>query len=113
MIIIFVNAVKGISALQLARDLGLQYKTAIVLAHNIRESLMEQLYTDVLTGEVHMDGAYVNSYIDPRIKNQIVSTDVYLLIRVTTNAVWWSCVNVPRKPEPLFLKMRIKHRSWC
>jgi len=41
-IAIYANAVKGISALQLARDLGVQYKTAFVLAHKIRESLMEQ-----------------------------------------------------------------------
>jgi hypothetical protein len=67
-IIIFVNAVKGISALQLARDLGVQYKTAFVLAHKIRESLMEQRNTDTLTGEVHMDGAYVNHYIRPKNK---------------------------------------------
>jgi hypothetical protein len=67
-IIIFVNAVKGITALQLARDLGVQYKTAFVLAHKIRESLMEQRSTDTLTGEVHMDGAYVNHYIRPKNK---------------------------------------------
>lgn len=38
-IAIFTNAVKGISALQLRRDLDVQYKTAFVLAHKIRESL--------------------------------------------------------------------------
>lgn len=67
-IVLFVNAVKGISALQLARDLGVQYKTAFVLAHKIRESLMEQRPNDTLTGEVHVDGAYVNHYIRPKNK---------------------------------------------
>ncbi|MGB8348615.1 MAG: IS1595 family transposase [Ktedonobacteraceae bacterium] len=67
-IAIYANAVKGISALQLARDLGVQYKTAFVLAHKIRESLMEQRGLDKLDGEVHMDGAYVNGHIRPKNK---------------------------------------------
>ncbi len=65
-IAIYTNAVKGISALQLSRDLGVQYKTAFVLAHKIRESLMEQRDDDALSGEIHMDGAYVNGYVRPK-----------------------------------------------
>jgi transposase-like protein len=38
-ICIFVNAVKGISAMQLSRDLGCQHKTAFVLAHKLREAM--------------------------------------------------------------------------
>ena len=38
-IAIFVNAVKGISALQLGRDLDVSYKTAFVLAHKLREAM--------------------------------------------------------------------------
>ncbi|MGZ8257092.1 MAG: transposase [Gallionella sp.] len=64
----FANAVKGISALQLSRDLGVQYKTAFVLAHKIRESLMQHRDETALNGEVHMDGAYVNGYIRPKNK---------------------------------------------
>lgn len=67
-IAIFTNAVKGISALQLSRDLGVQYKTAFVLAHKIRESLMEQRELAKLNGEVHIDGAYVNGHIRPKNK---------------------------------------------
>lgn len=67
-IAIYTNAVKGISALQLSRDLGVQYKTAFVLAHKIRESLMEQRELEKLDGEVHMDGAYVNGHIRPKNK---------------------------------------------
>jgi len=67
-IAIYANAVKGISALQLARDLGVQYKTAFVLAHKIRESLMEQRGFGKLDGEIHMDGAYVNGHIRPKNK---------------------------------------------
>ena len=69
-IAIYANAVKGISALQLARDLGVQYKTAFVLAHKIRESLMEQRELEKLDGEVHMDGAYVNGHIRPKNKKE-------------------------------------------
>lgn len=65
---IFTNAVKGISALQLSRDLDVQHKTAFVLAHKIRESLMEHRDEEPLSGEVHMDGAYVNGHIRPRNK---------------------------------------------
>jgi len=67
-IAIFTNAVKGISALQLARDLDVQYKTAFVLAHKIRESLIEHRDTAPLSGEVHLDGAYVNGHIRPKNK---------------------------------------------
>ena len=40
-IALYANAVKGMFALQLSRDLGVQYKTAFVLAHKIRESLID------------------------------------------------------------------------
>lgn len=67
-IAIYTNAAKGISALQLGRDLGVQYKTAFVLAHKIRESLMEQRDEAPLSGEVQIDVAYVNGYIRPKNK---------------------------------------------
>ena len=76
-IAIYTNAVKGISALQLGHDLGVQYKTAFVLANiKLRESLMEQRDMAQLTGEVHIDGAYVNGHIRPKNKKQIVLIDV-------------------------------------
>ena len=40
-IAIYANAAKGLSALQLSRDLDVAYKTAFVLMHKMRESLME------------------------------------------------------------------------
>ncbi|MCA3020181.1 MAG: IS1595 family transposase [Rhodocyclaceae bacterium] len=69
-IAIYTNAVKGISALQLGRDLGVQYKTAFVLAHKIRECLMEQRDEAPLSGEVQIDGAYVNGHIRPKNKKE-------------------------------------------
>lgn len=62
---IYTNAVKGVSALQLSRDLDVQYKTAFVLAHKIRESLMVNRNETALDGEVEMDGAYVNGHVRP------------------------------------------------
>lgn len=38
-IAIFANEVKGKSMMALSRDLGVQYKTAFVLAHKMREAM--------------------------------------------------------------------------
>jgi transposase-like protein len=61
-IAIFVNAVKGISALQLGRDLDVQYKTAFVLAHKLREALSAEHVKGVLSGVVEVDGAYFGGH---------------------------------------------------
>ncbi len=55
-IAIFVNAVKGLSALQLGRDLDVSYKTAFVLAHKLREALSAKNKDATLAGEVEIDG---------------------------------------------------------
>ena len=63
-IAIFVNGVKGYSALQLSRDLDCQYKTAFVLAHKLREVIeAEQRQPRELSGEVEIDGAYFGSTV--------------------------------------------------
>jgi transposase-like protein len=59
------NAAKGLSALQLSRDLDVQYKSAFVMMHKIRESLMVQRDETALNGEVQLDGAYTNGSIRP------------------------------------------------
>ena len=64
-ICIIANAAKGISALQLARDLDCQHKTAFVLAHKIREALAAETKGALLFGEVEIDGAYFGGYIRP------------------------------------------------
>lgn len=64
-ICIFVNAVKGLSALQLSRDLDCQYKTAFVLAHKLREALASEIKEEKLDGEVEIDGAYFGGHIRP------------------------------------------------
>jgi len=60
---IFVNAVKGISALQLGRDLDVQYKTAFVLAHKLREAIAKEQSEAQLSGVVEVDGAYFGGHI--------------------------------------------------
>jgi transposase-like protein len=64
-ICILANAAKGISALQLSRDLDCQHKTAFVLAHKIREALASEVAGQTLSGEVELDGAYVGGHIRP------------------------------------------------
>ena len=64
-IAIFVNAAKGISALQLGRDLGVQYKTAFVLAHKLREAMAAEMKDVVMTGTVEVDGCYVGGHVRP------------------------------------------------
>ncbi len=64
-IALFVNGVKGVSALQLSRDLNCQYKTAFVLAHKLREAIMTQVQTGQVSGEVEIDGCYVGGYVKP------------------------------------------------
>src|SRR6185312_1025465 len=61
-IAIFVNAVKGISALQLGRDLDCQYKTRFVLAHKLREAIGAGQVDLKVSGEVEVDGLYVGGH---------------------------------------------------
>jgi transposase-like protein len=64
-IAIFVNGAKGHSALQLSRDLDVQYKTAFVLSHKIREAIAAEKANATVSGEVAVDGAYFGGHIRP------------------------------------------------
>ena len=64
-IVLFVNGAKGVSALQMSRDLDVQYKTAFVLAHKLREAMAHEDKGQVLNGEVELDGAYFGGYVKP------------------------------------------------
>ena len=65
-ICILVNASKGVSMVQLSRDLDCQYKTAFVLAHKLREAMAQEVQTgEVLTDHVEVDGAYVGGHVRP------------------------------------------------
>jgi len=65
-IAIFVNGVKGYSALQLSRDLNCQYKTAFVLVHKLREAIAAEQEGVTLSGTVEVDGAYFAGHQKPK-----------------------------------------------
>ena len=64
-VVIFVNGAKGVSALQVSRDLDVQYKTAFVLAHKLREAMALEDAGQTLSGTVEVDGAYFGGYVKP------------------------------------------------
>ncbi len=64
-IAIFVNGAKGHSALQLSRDLDVQYKTAFVLSHKLREALAAEAQDETVSGTVEVDGAYFGGHVKP------------------------------------------------
>jgi transposase-like protein len=68
-IAIFCNEVKGKCALALSRDLDVQYKTAFVMAHKIREAVASEMKNaNVGGGEgaiVEVDGGYFGGYVKP------------------------------------------------
>src|SRR5262245_55316005 len=61
-IALFVNGAKGVSMLQIGRDLNVSYKTAFVLCHKLREAMASAQPTQ-LSGEVEIDGAYFGGTI--------------------------------------------------
>jgi transposase-like protein len=72
-ICILVNASKGLSMVQLSRDIDCQYKTAFVLSHKLREALAAETKGHTLTGEVEVDGAYFGGHIRPanQVENRV------------------------------------------
>jgi transposase-like protein len=64
-IALFVNGAKGVSALQVSRDMQVQYKTAYVLCHKLREAMASGLNGMKVSGKVEIDGAYFGGYIKP------------------------------------------------
>ena len=64
-IVIFVNGAKGVAALQLSRDLDVQYKTAFVLTHKLREAMAREQSGVQLNGIVEIDGGYFGGHVRP------------------------------------------------
>ena len=64
-IAIFVNGAKGVSALQLSRDLDVQYRTAFVMTHKLREVMASEMAERNLSGIVEIDGAFFGGHVKP------------------------------------------------
>src|SRR3954467_13605265 len=67
-VVIFCDEDKGKAALALSRDLDVQYKTAFVLAHKIREAMASEVKGLRLGGigrHVEVDGCYVGGHVRP------------------------------------------------
>ncbi|HMD29210.1 MAG TPA: IS1595 family transposase [Steroidobacteraceae bacterium] len=67
-IAVFCNEVKGKSMLALSRDLDVQYKTAFVLSHKLREAVASSMKALRIGGEgkvAEVDGAYFGGHVRP------------------------------------------------
>lgn len=90
-IVIFVNAVKGISALQLGRDLDVSYKAAFVLCHKLREAMATEMKGATVGGAgavVEVNGCHVGGHVRPEnrkdrrlAENQTGKREVVVAIR--------------------------------
>lgn len=67
-IYLFVNGAKGKSAVQMSRELNVQYKTAWVLCHKLREAMQGEYEGQKVSGEVEVDGAYFGGHVRPENK---------------------------------------------
>lgn len=65
-IFLMVNSAKGKSAVQVSRELDVQYKTAWVLCHKLREAMQDEYEGLKAEGEVEIDGMYVGGHIRPK-----------------------------------------------
>ncbi|MGJ8562596.1 MAG: IS1595 family transposase [Alphaproteobacteria bacterium] len=64
-ICLFVTGSKGMSAVQFSRTMDVQYKTAWVWCHKMRECLADETDNATLSGEVEIDGCYVGGTVRP------------------------------------------------
>lgn len=64
-IAIFVNGACGVAALRLSRELDVQYKTAFVLTHKLREAMAADQAGVILNGIVEIDGCYLGGHVRP------------------------------------------------
>jgi len=62
---VFTNGAKGHSALQMSRDIDVQYRTAFVMLHKLRESMAAETADVVLSGTVEIDGQYFGGHVKP------------------------------------------------
>src|SRR5207302_249326 len=76
-IALFVNGVKGTSALQISRDLNINPKSSFVLLHKLREAMSLQVHnpdSPELSGTVEVDGAYFGGHVAPANRKAVALT---------------------------------------
>lgn len=61
---------KGVSALQLQRELGLQYRSAWFLAHRVRYAMQQAPLAGLLQGTLEMDETYVGGKVRNRMTRE-------------------------------------------
>ncbi len=59
------SVLRCLSSVQFSRTLDVQYKTAWVMAHKLREALAREVHGAELDGEVEIDGAYFGGVVRP------------------------------------------------
>jgi transposase-like protein len=62
-IALFANGVKGVSALQMSRNMNVGPKSIFVLLHKMREALGATFGPDELSGEIEIDGAFFGARV--------------------------------------------------
>ena len=67
---LFANGAKGVSALNLCRDMDMQHKAAFVILHKAREAIEEIMDMSPVSGDVHVDGAYFGGHVRPENKKE-------------------------------------------
>ncbi len=60
-VLLYVNGVKGRSALELARDIDVSHKSAFIFLHKLREAIGNEVDDIRPEGEVEVDGVYVGA----------------------------------------------------
>jgi transposase-like protein len=57
---------KNLNAIDMSCELEVQYKTAFVWCHKIRETITAHQHTGKLRGKIEIDGGYFGGYIKPK-----------------------------------------------
>jgi transposase-like protein len=112
---VFANGAKGHSALQMSRDLDVQYRTAFVLQHKLREAMAAETADTVLTGTVEVDGCYLGGHVKPAnykedrkdrrlVENQTGKRKVVVVMRERTGRTLTTVAKSEAQAVPTIMK---------
>lgn len=57
---------KNFDAIDMSCELGVEYKTAFVWCHKLREAITAHQHKGTMRGQIEIDGAYFGGYIKPK-----------------------------------------------